>query len=225
MRKPTAWFFAATMLLAQLAATASRAQTNPPYIPINPPETVTATDKVEVVEVFSYGCIHCAQFQQHVDAWRKRLNASKVGFVYLPAPYSPQYAALARGYYAAESLGVAEKTHQAVFEAIHLHGAVVRNFDDVVALYRRLGVASSDFVKAARDFYVDKEVRRANELMTKYKIDSTPTLIVAGKYRITVDTAGGYDAMIKAADSLIAQELAQKTSTSRQAPTSVKSGK
>lgn len=208
---------------------AAVAQTNPPYFSIDPPERYTSGDKVEVVEVFSYGCIHCANFQPLIDAWRARLDTRKVEFAYLPSPYRAADTALARGFFAAQSLGLVEKTHHAMFQAIHGRGIRIQTADDVVALYAQLGVRADTFAKAMQDFFVDAQVRRAYELMLKYKIDGTPSLIVAGKYRITAYSAGSPEAMIRVADQLVSRELkameakpqtapSSSTGTSRQAP-------
>jgi thiol:disulfide interchange protein DsbA len=225
MRLSTIGSVAAFLLGLQLASMPVQAQSaglSPPYFAINPVEKVTTTEKIEVFEIFSYGCIHCAQFQDRVDAWRKTLNTKKVEFSYLPSPYNSVDTLLARGYFAASTLGVVEKTHHGMFQAIHERGVQVASLNDVIALYAQLGVPAEQFSKAIKDFFVETQLRRTYSLMLKYKIDSTPTLIVAGKYRITSDSAGGQEAMLKVADQLIAQELAQSKATSRQAPSSGK---
>jgi thiol:disulfide interchange protein DsbA len=208
------------LLIGTIFSCAAAAQTpeKAPYLDINPPQLVTETKKLEVVEVFSYGCIHCAHFQENIDRWRVRLDTKKIEFVYLPATFNQLFLALARGYYAAQSLGVVEKTHHEVFNAIHERNYPIRSFNDVVNLYAGLGVDRDQFENATKSFLVETEVKRANDLMAQFRIDGTPTLIVAGKYRITVDSAGSQENMIKIADQLIAQELGQSKGTSRQAP-------
>jgi thiol:disulfide interchange protein DsbA len=219
---------AVAMLCMQFAPAAQGQSTGsiPLYFMVNPPEKVSTTDKVEVVEIFSYACSHCAEFQNLVDIWRKKLDTNKVEFLYLPSPYKEVDILLARGYFAADLLGVVPQTHHGIFQAIHERGVRVRSTNDVVALYAQVGVPAEQFAKAINDFSVQTKVRRAYDLMLKYKTDSTPTLIVAGKYRITVASAGDPESMLKVADQLISQELTQKprpnaaqsTPTSRQAP-------
>jgi protein dithiol oxidoreductase (disulfide-forming) len=160
------------------------------FIPINPPQPTSTTNKVEVVEVFSYGCIHCARFQQQVDAYLKRMDPKKVEFVYLPATFRGDFTLLARGFYAADELGVVKKTHQGVFNAIFEKNMQFRTFNDVVAIYQSLGINADDFLKAAQSFSVESKVRRANDLMTAYAVTGTPTIIVNGKYSVTGDSAG-----------------------------------
>lgn len=204
------------LLFASLtAANAQAPSAAPKYFPINPPQMVDSGDKIQVVEVFSYGCIHCAQFQPHVDAYLKRLDPNKIQFVYLPAPFNPQYALLARGFYAADSMGMTKAVHQKVFEAIFTKNTKIQNFDDVVAMYESFGVKRDAFMKAAQSFLVETQLRRANELVRAYRIDGTPTVIVAGKYRVTSESAGGHDNVFKVVEELVKQEQAAKSTAKK----------
>jgi thiol:disulfide interchange protein DsbA len=167
--------------------------------------------KVEVVEVFSYGCSHCATFQPFVDAWHKRADKNAVDFKYIPATFNEPYKILARGFYAAETLGVVASTHQKVFSALHVQGRRVQTIEDLASLYASFGVNRGEFLKASRGFYVESQLRRADELMRAYRIDGTPTVVVAGKYRVTSESAGGQDKVFNVVDQIVAKE--------RQAPT------
>ncbi|HET7843600.1 MAG TPA: thiol:disulfide interchange protein DsbA/DsbL, partial [Xanthomonadales bacterium] len=97
---------------AQAPATPDVYQAGTQYFPIDPPVATSApAGKVEVVEVFSYACIHCAHFQPFVDKWRANMP-KQASFRYLPAAWNPSWEGFAKAYYAAEGLGVAEKTHE-----------------------------------------------------------------------------------------------------------------
>ncbi len=178
----------------------------PGYLPISPPQPTTSGDKVEVIEVFSYACIHCAHFQPYVDAWTKRVDKSAVQFTYLPAPFNPLFKLLARGFYAAESLGATTTTHQRVFDALFESGKQVTTLDGLADLYASLGVNRDAFMKAAQSFLVESKLRRADDLIRAYGIDGTPSVIVAGKYRVTGETAGGPDKVFAVVDMLVAKE-------------------
>ena len=211
------------LMLSTLVAMNSHAQSTPTaaaspgYIAISPPQPTSSGDKVEVIEVFSYGCIHCAQFQPYVDSWSKRVDKSAVQFSYLPAPFNPLFSLMARGYYAADSLGVSEKTHQRVFDALFVNGKQVNNLPTLADLYASLGVDRVAFMKAAQSFVVESQLRRADDLIQAYRVDGTPTIIVAGKYRVTGETAGGHDKVFAVVDALIAKEMkAAKTAPKKQ---------
>jgi thiol:disulfide interchange protein DsbA len=214
MRRPVINLFQIlTLMLSTLSAMNSHAQSTPTpaatpgYLAISPPQPTSSGNKIEVIEVFSYGCIHCAQFQPYVDSWSKRVDKSAVQFSYLPAPFNPLFSLMARGYYAADSLGVSEKTHQRVFDALFVNGKQVNNLPTLADLYASLGVDRVAFMKAAQSFVVESQLRRADDLIHAYGVDGTPTIIVAGKYRVTGETAGGHDKVFAVVDALVAKEM------------------
>jgi protein dithiol oxidoreductase (disulfide-forming) len=180
------------------------------YFPVNPPQPPMATSgKIEVIEFFSYGCGHCAMFQPYVDTWAKGIDASKVELIYVPVTFRPDFALLARGYYAAESLGLAKSTHHRVFDVIFNGGTpAVRTFNDVVAIYEKAGVNPADLTAAAQKMSVEEKLRKSHQMLEAFRIDGTPTMIVAGKYRVTGESAGGNDKVFAVVDELIAKELA-----------------
>jgi thiol:disulfide interchange protein DsbA len=161
---------------------------------------------VEVIEVFSYGCIHCAQFQPYVDGWSKRVDKSAVLFTYLPATFNPLFKLMARGYYTADSMGIVAATHQRVFDALFVGGKQVNSADTLADLYASFGANRENFLKTAQSFFVESQLRRADDLMRSYRIDGTPTIVVAGKYLVTGESAGGYDKVFTVVDRLIAKE-------------------
>jgi thiol:disulfide interchange protein DsbA len=182
------------------------------YLDVPQPQLpLTNSGKIEVIEFFSYGCGHCATFQPYVDAWLKRVDTNKVELVYIPATFRPDFALLARGYYAADSLGAAKTTHHGVFNTI-FNGTTpqIRTFNDVVAIYERLGIKREDFIAAAQKFDVETKLRTAGQLLETFRIEGTPEIIVAGKYRVTGESAGGNDKVFAVVDALIAKELAAK---------------
>ena len=179
------------------------------YFPIEPAQPLLSTQgKVEVVEVFSYACIHCAHFEPAVEAWRKTMPA-KAEFIALPAAWNQQWEVFARCYYAADSLGIVDKTHAEFFKALHETKTPFNNIGDVARWYAAYGVTEDSFMSALQSFEVESKVRRAREVVPQWQIDGTPTVVVAGKYRITGASAGGYDKVFDVVDFLVARESAR----------------
>ena len=176
------------------------------YFLIDPPQPTSSGNKVEVIEVFSYGCIHCAHFQPTVDAWKKNMPAG-AQFSYMPAFFQPTFALFGRAYYTAEVLGVAEKAHADLFKAIFVEQKPLHSLDDIAQWYSHYGVKAEDFVKTATSFAVETKVTRANQMVKNYNVDGTPTVVVAGKYRVTGTSAGGYDKLFDVVNFLVAKEL------------------
>lgn len=162
--------------------------------------------KVEVAEVFSYACVHCAHFEPSLQAW-KRKQGPGVQVVQVPAALSSSWIPYARAYYAAELSGVLGKTHAAVFDALHKDGALpLHNVsaDELVAFYAGYGVDRTRFNTLLRGPEVDARLEKARAFAIASGVRGTPTLIVNGKYRVT----GGesYDDVLRITDWLVARE-------------------
>lgn len=202
-------------LLAALAAPAALAQgllekyqAGTHYYPIQPAQAVTAPKgKVEVLEVFSYACIHCAHFQAKVDAWKKTMPAN-ASFALLPAAWNPTWEMVARAYYASEALGILDKTHDAFFNAIFIDKVPFASLQDVASWYTKFGVTEQAFLDTANSFTTNTKIQRSKQMVPRYGVDGTPSIVVAGKYRVTGESAGGYDNVFDVVNFLVAKEAA-----------------
>jgi thiol:disulfide interchange protein DsbA len=212
------------------AAAGAQAQTSwvegQQYFRVEPAQpTNVAPGQVEVLEVFSYGCPACNGFYPVIDKLKAQLPA-KAKLHYLPASWHPEegWKTFQRAFFAAEALGVAERTHDAIFDAIWKSGEIgvldpqthgpkqfLPTIVDVSKVYARLGnIDAGKFVEAAHSFAVDAKMREADAQIRAYGTDSTPTLIINGKYRLTPVTAGGNDQFIELAKFLVQRELGGK---------------
>lgn len=162
-------------------------------------------NKIEVVEMFWYGCSHCFAFEPALHQWLKT-KPKNVNFVRVPAVFNPTWGLHARAYYTAEVLGVLEKTHQAMFDAMHIKKLKMASTDELANFYAKHGVSKEAFIETFNSFAVDTKVRRAADLSRSYGIDGVPSLIVNGKYRTSGSLAGGRDGMLKVVDHLIKLE-------------------
>lgn len=178
------------------------------YFLIDPPQPTSTGDKVEVVEVFSYACIHCAHFEPQVQAWKQKMPA-QVAFTYMPAVFNPSWETFARAYYAGEVLGIADKAHQDLFDGVHVRRDV-RNLEDIAKIYTKYGKTEQQFLDATKSFGVEMKINRAKQIIPRYGVDGTPSVIVAGKYRVTGGSAGGMEKVFDVVNFLIAKEIAAK---------------
>jgi thiol:disulfide interchange protein DsbA len=178
------------------------------YQLIDPPVPSEApAGKVEVVEAFSYACPHCATFQADVDKWKAGAPAT-VHFVYLPAAWSATWEAFARAYHAADALGILTRSHHAMFKALHTDHTPIKDVDELAQWHTQFGVTSEQFLAAFNSAETNAKIERAKQLIPAYRIDATPTIVVAGKYRITGEMAGGNAQVFEVVDFLVAKELA-----------------
>jgi thiol:disulfide interchange protein DsbA len=187
--------------------------------PVRP--TAVGAGKVEVTEVFSYGCPACNVFLPTAAKLKQALPANAV-FDYLPASFNPSedWPMFQLAFLTAQTLGVAEQWHVAMFDAVWGTGELavtdpatgrikdhLPTIEDAARFYnRRAGVAVEQFVSTSRSFAVDVKVRNTEDLIAHYRVDQTPTIIVNGKYRTVVQAAGGPEQLIELVKWLVAKE-------------------
>lgn len=180
------------------------------YFPISPTVPTSApAGKVEVLEVFSYACIHCAQFNPSAETWKKSKPAA-AQFELMPVVFNPTWESLARAYYAAAALGALDRTHQKMFNAIFVEKKQFRTVEDLAEWYATQGVDKAKFLATAKSFAVDAKIKRSTALVQRYGVDGTPSVIVAGKYRITGASAGNYETLWQIVDYLVAKEVSER---------------
>ncbi len=177
------------------------------YFLVEPPQPTTTGDKIEVLEVFSYACPACNAFQTIANKIKSDLPKN-AQMAYLPAAFrtDEDWPVFQRAFFAAQALGLVEKTHDAMFDAVWKEGSLKINdpvshklvqpmptIDDIAKFYAKYGVKAEDFVGTANSFAVNAKIKRADAQVKAYGVDSTPTIIVNGKYRLTAQSAGGWD--------------------------------
>lgn len=178
------------------------------YQLINPPvPTSVPAGKVEVIEVFGYSCVHCATLQPVVNQWKKNLP-EHVQFNYMPAVFGGAWEVYGRAYYAAETMGILEKSHDAIFKALHTDRKPIQSIEDVADLYTPFGVTREDFLASMQSFAVNAKIARAQQTVQRYGVDGTPSMIVNGKYRVMSPREGGFQRMLEIVDALVAKEHA-----------------
>jgi thiol:disulfide interchange protein DsbA len=192
------------------------------YFLVQPPRpTTVAPGKVEVTEVFSYACPACNIFQPTMHKLKQSLPAN-AAVDYLPAAFNSaeDWPMFQLAYVTAQVLGVDLQTHDAMFDAVWKGGELsisdastralksrMPTIEDAAKFYsQRAGVPVEKFVATAKSFSADFKVRMDQDLIMAYKVDRTPTIIVNGRYRLTVESAGGTDQIIELVKYLVAKE-------------------
>ncbi|MFT3790749.1 MAG: thiol:disulfide interchange protein DsbA/DsbL [Rudaea sp.] len=168
---------------APAAAPARDWQLGADYFLIDPRVPTTTGDKVEVAEVFSYACPHCAHFQPVMERLKAQLPAN-AQIVLVPAVFNPQWEPFARAFYTARSLGLLDKTHAALFEALHTQHQPLYSIESLAGFYANYGADPKSFLATANSFVTDSKIANGNDLVKNYGVTSTPTLVVNGKYRV-----------------------------------------
>jgi thiol:disulfide interchange protein DsbA len=207
-----------TALLMLLAFVANDAQAQAPapvagkdYVEIpNGRPLEPADGKVVVEEFFNYICPACNGFEPVFQAWQAQLPAY-VKLVHIPASFRADFVPYARAYYAAETFGLVDKTHHAVYEAIHRTHKLPAEGDKpddkkIAAFYSDYGVSADQFLAAMHSFGVDVKMRKATQHMQQCMVSSTPSIVVNGRYLVK---GSSYADMLRIASYLIEKEHAE----------------
>lgn len=203
MKRIITAFAAALTLLACSASSAYDEGTH--YQRLDKAQPTSTGDKVEVVEVFWYGCPHCYSLEPIVHDWLKN-KPENVEFVRLPAALNPSWAFHAKVYYTAEALGIVDVFHGAFFDELHLHKKRMNTEGSVKDFFLKLGVSEADFESAWNSFGVDSKLRQAKQKVIGYQLRSVPTIIVNGKYKVTAQSAGGSRNIFSVVNELVEKE-------------------
>ena len=176
---------------------------------VSPAQPTITKNKVEVVELFFYGCPHCYHLEPDLKKWLAK-KPDNVVFIRVPAVFNPAWALHARVFYTAESLGLFDngklEFHEAFFDEIHKHKKRLNKKKTIMAFFTRFGVSAEDFNNTFESFAVNTKVNRAASLSKRYQLDGVPSMIVNGKYRVDGPMAGGRKGMLKVTDFLINKE-------------------
>lgn len=174
------------------------------YVLIDKPVRTQNANKIEVTEVFWYGCGHCFTFEPIVQGWKKKLPAD-VEFVQSPAMWNSLMQLHARMFYSAKALGVLDKAHGSIFNAMHVQKNRLSDQQQISSFFKQFGVEPGKFDEVFKSWSVGNQVQQADARARSYKIGGTPEMVVDGRYRTTGKLAGGQKQMLDIVDFLIAK--------------------
>lgn len=188
-----------------MLAQADSIQAGKQYVELTTPVPVSKPGQIEVVELFWYGCRHCYEFESTINPWVEQLPED-VNFVRVPALFGGLWNVHGQAFIALESLKVEQKVHDAVFEAIHKQGKKLSTPEELAEFVATQGVDKEAFLKTFNSFGVKSQMEKARKLAMAYQVSGVPTMVVNGKYRFDIGSAGGAEKALEVAEHLIAQE-------------------
>jgi len=197
-------FLISAAALPLISSTAQALTAGQEYAIISPPLDTIDPKRIEIMELFWYGCPHCFALEPDLAAWVKTLPKN----VYLrriPAIFSqtPHWIPLARAYYAAEILGLTEKLHYDFFNAIHLSGQNLNEREVLLKLVQKLGVNRKQFEQALDSPEVSSRIAKSQQISNASGAKGVPALVVDGKYQTSVSQTGSHEGLISALNQLI----------------------
>lgn len=172
------------------------------YALVSPPVPTETGKKIEVLEIFYYGCPHCFDLEPELAAWTKKLPKDVV-FRRLPGVLPDGWLPMAKAYYAAEALGVVDKLHTEMFNAIHLNQINLNKEKILFDWVGTQGVDSKKFAEAYASFAVQNKAMRAKQMTKAYGASGVPAIVVDGKFLSSPSMVSSNAALLAVTDELI----------------------
>lgn len=179
------------------------------YTVVDPPLEPSTGEKIEVTELFWYGCGHCFTLEPHIKSWKAKIP-SNASFVKVPAVFSEGWKFHGQAFYTMEALGVFEKANDAFFHNIHVKRNPINDLDQLVDFLADFDKSEEEVTKAFNSFAVDNKVRNAKMITEKSKAKGVPAILVDGKYLTSVSLAGSADKMFAVVNKLVEKSAAER---------------
>jgi protein dithiol oxidoreductase (disulfide-forming) len=167
--------------------------------------------KIEVMEIFWYGCSHCYHMETPLNAWLKKMPAD-VSFKRMPGLPNASWAPMAQAYFTMEALGVADKLHEKLFDAIHKQKSL-NPTDKKAALdwvTNNSGLDRKKVEETFDSFTVNTNLKRAAQVFRSSGATGVPSLVVDGQYITSGTMAGGNAEALQVVDYIIKNIRATK---------------
>ncbi len=160
--------------------------------------------KIEVMEIFWYGCGHCYKMETPLHAWLKNKPAD-VNFVRMPGLPNPSWAPMAKAYYTMEALNLIDKLHTPLFDAIHKQKAVNPTNEKAVVdwIANKGGVDRAKVESTFNSFAVNTKIKRAAQVFRASGATGVPSLVIDGKFITSGTMAGGNANALKVVDYIV----------------------
>lgn len=162
-------------------------------------------DKIEVMEFFSYGCIHCYNFDDEVKSWASK-HTDTVSLVQTPAVANELWRSYGRAFYAMEDLGLLEDNHTLMFRQIHDVRRNLQTPQDFAEVLATGNISEAQFIRAFTAATTEQKLARADQLARRFRVSTVPSIVVQGKYLIRVTGSIGFSRMLDVVDYLIEKE-------------------
>jgi protein dithiol oxidoreductase (disulfide-forming) len=181
------------------------------YFRLKQAQPVATGANVEVLEIFSYACVHCATFDPTIESWKAK-KPKNAQLVYLPAIFNESWGAYARAFYAAQALNILPKAHGAMFKALHQERKNFGSLPEIASWYGAggFGITAQQFTNAFNANGMEAKLQASVDRVPKYEVDGTPSVIVDGKYRVNMAEAQSPAAFSDVVNFLVAKAAAER---------------
>lgn len=203
--KTTCAAFLSIILFVLCGMTSAAGADQPEYVVIDPPLATHSGDKIEVMEIFWYGCPHCYAFEPSLEKWLSS-KPDNVEFRLMPGILNRGWVPHARAYYTAEKLGILDRIHRQLFDAIHKDRRNIFDEDSIRQFFVEQGVDGDEFSKVYDSKEIDEMLKQAAQDQISARITGVPAIIINGKYLTSPSMTGSYKSLEKVMNTLIERE-------------------
>ena len=175
------------------------------YELLDNPTKVRDPSKIEVTEVFWFGCNHCYALEPYIARWKRDIPLD-VTFIKSPATWNDMLKTHARIYYTAKALGIEQQFVPAAFNTIQNEGKMLTGNTELEYYFRGFDVEKDRYKAVSTSFGVRNAVDQADKKMKDWKVTGVPSLVVNGKYKVAASRSVRTDELFDVVDFLIEKE-------------------
>ena len=175
------------------------------YELVDNPTTVRDPSKIEVAEVFWFGCNHCYALEPYIARWKKDMS-SDVAFLKSPETWNEMLKTHANIYYTAKALGIEQQFVPAAFNTIQNEGRMLTGGTELEYYFKGFDIERDKYKAVSTSFGVRNAVDQADKKMKQWQVTGVPSLIVNGKYRVSASRSVRTDQLFDVVDFLIEKE-------------------
>ena len=175
------------------------------YELLDNPTKVRDPSKIEVTEVFWFGCNHCYALEPYIARWKRDMPLD-VTFIKSPATWNDMLKTHARIYYTAKALGIEQQFVPAAFNTIQNEGKMLTGNTELEYYFRGFDVEKDRYKAVSTSFGVRNAVDQADKKMKDWKVTGVPSLVVNGKYKVSASRSVRTDELFDVVDFLIEKE-------------------
>lgn len=168
------------------------------------PQPVADPKRIEVIEFFYYGCRWCNEFQPHLDMWLQNKPAD-VQFRYQPAIRNTRWMVLTKAFYALQEMQQLGRLHQSLYQAFHRDSVNLEDQAVLTGWLLKRGVELKPFEALMQSDEILAKVQAAREMTIAYDVQSTPSVVVDGRYLTNSGLTGGVARLMDVTDALVGQ--------------------
>ena len=175
------------------------------YELLDNPTKVRDPSKIEVTEVFWFGCNHCYALEPYIARWKRDIPLD-VTFIKSPATWNDMLKTHATIYYTAKTLGIEQQFVPAAFNTIQNEGKMLTGNTELEYYFRGFDVQKDRYKAVSTSFGVRNAVDQADKKMKEWKVTGVPSLVVNGKYKVAASRSVRTDELFDVVDFLIEKE-------------------